>query len=70
MNYWLFQANEDEYGLTAEIPKRLGKGDDWGAPRYRDRLKEGDTVLLWQSGPSAGIYGLGKTDGHALQKPE
>jgi len=69
MNYWLFQANEDEYRLTAEIPKRLGKGDDWGAPRYRDRLKEGDTVVLWQSGPSAGIYGLGKLTGTPYKSP-
>jgi len=68
MNYWLFQAN-DEYPLTVEIPKRLGKGDYWLAQRYRDKLKEGDKVVFWQSGPSAGIYGLGELTGTPYESP-
>jgi hypothetical protein len=57
--FWLFAANPDRYKLVEEIPLRLGKGDFWDVKIYRDKLRGGDKVILWQNGDEAGIYGFG-----------
>jgi hypothetical protein len=57
--FWLFQANPDEYKLVEEVPARLAKGDRWLVKQHRDKLRAGDRVILWQSGDEAGIYAFG-----------
>jgi len=57
--FWLFAANPDRYKLVEEIPLRLGKGDCWDVKQFRDKLRGGDKVILWQSGDEAGIYAFG-----------
>jgi hypothetical protein len=57
--FWLFAANPDRYKLVEEIPLRLGKGDCWHVKQFRDKLRGGDKVILWQSGDEAGIYAFG-----------
>lgn len=64
---WLFGANKERYDLTKKL-KRL-KEDWWDVKCYREhRLRPGDTVLLWQSGAQAGIYGIGELTSEAYQE--
>jgi|GEM_PF-1402430 len=56
MKYWLFQAVPSVYDLLTEITAR--KGDVWHPTCHIDDMKKGDKVVLWQSGPSAGVYGF------------
>jgi predicted RNA-binding protein with PUA-like domain len=60
MNIWLYQATLEEYNLSEQVPAKLHKLDDWRTTRYRDKMKAGDKVILWQSGADAGIYALGE----------
>lgn len=60
---WIFQAVPKWYDLEKEVPKRRRKsarGDAWSVTRFRQLMDPKDRVLLWQSGPKAGIYGTGK----------
>jgi hypothetical protein len=68
MQTWLFQAN-DEYDLTVQVPRRLGKKDDWLVRRYRDEMEIGDKVVLWQSGSAAGVYALGELTSTPYEAP-
>src|SRR6185437_5995660 len=67
-NIWLFQANPKLYDLAAEI--RPGEKEDWLLPIQRQRVSDGDSVVLWQSGAKAGIYGFGKISGRPFQKDD
>lgn len=57
---WIFQATPEQYRLKDELPKLgIGAVDRWAVSAYEKQIQEGDTVLLWQSGKEAGIYGRG-----------
>ncbi|MEV6842266.1 hypothetical protein [Actinoplanes sp. NPDC051411] len=47
---WLLQYN----------PAHEQPGDYWPVRRYRDRVRVGDEVALWASGPGGGVVGLGR----------
>jgi predicted RNA-binding protein with PUA-like domain len=54
MNYWIFKANPEKYG----IDKRLLDSDPsiiWAITRYQDRIQNGDTVFIWRTGTPRGI---------------
>lgn len=68
MHVWLFQA-KDAYKLTEKVPPRLGRGDSWLAKRYRDDMEVGDKVILWQSGPAAGVYAFGELASTPYEQP-
>ena len=68
MQFWLFQANDD-YELNEQVPARLGKGDSWLARRYRDDMEVGDKLILWQSGPAAGVYAFGELASTPYEQP-
>ncbi|MGA9883360.1 MAG: EVE domain-containing protein [Candidatus Acidiferrales bacterium] len=55
--FWLFGANPGRYKFVDEL--RLGKADWWYVKQFRDKLRRGDKVILWQSGDEAGIYAFG-----------
>ena len=63
MSIWLFQAENESYNLREEVPLRLNNGDYWLVRRYFKKMKVGDTALLWQSGPDAGLYATAKVIG-------
>jgi len=63
-NVWLFQANPKFYDLAERVPQaHIGDEDTWTVTRHRDEMRPGDTVLLWLSGPNAGIYAIGELTG-------
>lgn len=60
---WIFQAVPKRYDILTEVPERLVKrriGDRWLVTHFASRMLIGDLVLLWRSGPTAGIYGTGR----------
>jgi hypothetical protein len=72
---WIFQ-----YVLKENPPKwaervKKGKPEYWRVTRYKNDIKHGDTVYIWESGKDGGIRGKGrvelpgKMDGSTLRLP-
>ncbi|WP_460526580.1 AAA family ATPase [Flindersiella endophytica] len=62
--YWMFQCNPKQYDLFEHLPQLPpGTNDSWVVTRYRDEMRPGDGVVLWQSGARAGIYALARLTG-------
>ncbi len=69
---WIFQANPNHFDLVAylEAPStQVGSVDSWSVRRYENQIRDGDTVLLWSAGKSAGIYGAGTIVGSSYARP-
>lgn len=64
VNYWLFQANPQVFRLQEAL------ADDalrtFAVKAHKKNIKEGDKIILWQSGKKAGCYALAT----ALSEPE
>ena len=61
---WLFQANPRFYNLAEDLADvKVGDEDGWIVSRYRDEMRTGDIVVLWQSGKDAGVYAVGELIG-------
>ncbi len=59
--FWLFQANPNQWDLLQHLPEMPpGHVDDWTVTRHRNDMQPGDGVVLWQAGPAAGVYALGR----------
>lgn len=70
---WLFQANPKLWNLEENLEgMTVGDEDDWAVSRFREEIKVGDPVILWQSGDRAGIYALGEisSDVFLRERPE
>ena len=58
---WIFQATPGQYNLADELRNyAVGDEDSWAVTTYYRQMHAGDTLLLWQSGPAAGIYAAGE----------
>lgn len=55
-NYWVFQCNPIFYDITGAL--KTGRPIKWRVVAHKDRIKRGDKVILWVSGPEAGCYAL------------
>ncbi len=55
-NYWLFQANPQVFRLRDAL--RADALKTFAVTAHKQEIKEGDKVILWQSGKEAGCYGL------------
>jgi MoxR-like ATPase len=59
--HWLFQANPDKWDLEMEARRTgLGGEEHWSVSRHESEMRTGDSVVLWKSGPRAGVYALGE----------
>jgi hypothetical protein len=68
---WLFQANPNFYSLAKELTAmKVGQEDSWSVTRYKDRIKPGDHVVLWQGGREAGVYATAEIIGRPFQRSE
>lgn len=57
---WILQANPDRF----EIDRALRELEviDWRVPQYAAEIQRGDGVVIWRSGPEAGVVGY--REGH------
>jgi hypothetical protein len=66
---WLFQANPKHWDLehklqtVSPVTRTTGR-----SPRYREEMSPGDTVVLWQGGPNAGVYAVGELVGEPFER--
>jgi predicted RNA-binding protein with PUA-like domain len=58
VSYWLFQANRSRYDVLADLER--GGPSTWNISHRRAELAIGDGVLIWLSGPEAGVYARGR----------
>jgi MoxR-like ATPase len=56
---WMFQALPDVFDLDAHLrTASVGTEATWSVTRYRNEMRPGDPLVLWQGGPNAGIRAL------------
>lgn len=55
-NYWIFQGNPTIYDIESAL--KQGHLKSWKVAAHRDKIKNGDQVILWQTGANAGCYAL------------
>ena len=68
--HWLFQANPDYWDIEVEVPKMgVGNEDTWIVSRHGGEMRPGDSLVLWKSGPRAGVYGLAELTGSLTTRP-
>jgi hypothetical protein len=57
----MFQANPKSYGVRAALA-RIAEHDQrisWLTTRYRNEIRSGNCVYLWEAGPTGGIRAIG-----------
>jgi 5-methylcytosine-specific restriction enzyme B len=67
---WIFQANPEFYKIREAV--RSLSEQTWLVAQHRDRIRPGDRVFLWESGPDGGIVGRATVQNlpQALPNPE
>jgi hypothetical protein len=68
LNYWVFQGNPKIYDFVEARNK--GAIDQWTATAHRDKMKIGDKVIFWLTGPEAGCYALGEITSEPFENKE
>ena len=53
-NYWIFQGNPSVYNITKALQAEHVKS--WKVAAHKDKIKNGDQIILWQTGKEAGCY--------------
>lgn len=67
-NVWLFQGRPQYFDIREELVNSPeGETDSWTVTSYREQMKSGDVVIIWQAGDEAGIYALGELTGEPYQ---
>ena len=72
---WMFQANPAQFDLEARLaevnddPTSESNLEEWKVTRYRAQMQVGDTALIWQSGPYAGIYAVAEISDTFFDRP-
>jgi hypothetical protein len=67
-NYWIFQGSPKIYNAVAAINADAVKS--WTVSAHRDKIKKGDKIILWLTGPNSGCYALGRVDSEVTQMKE
>ena len=55
-NYWIFQGNPKIYDIKSALADNAI--DTWAVKAHKDKIKEGDKVILWVTGKDSGCYAL------------
>src|SRR5437764_9221309 len=61
MNTWLFQGNPKYFRVRAAVShfKKENLPITWLVTRHKAKIRTGDEVFFWQSGPDAALVGWG-----------
>lgn len=60
VNYWVFQCNPTIYNIENAL--RDHQVISWSVKAHKDKIMEGDKVILWVTGEESGCYALAKVD--------
>jgi hypothetical protein len=55
---WIFQANPTRFDIVGALEALDTIA--WRVPQHTGSVAAGDIVVIWRSGPEAGIVGLGR----------
>lgn len=55
-NYWIFQGNPKIYDIKTALADNAI--DTWAVKAHKDKIIEGDKVILWVTGKDSGCYAL------------
>ena len=58
INYWIFQGNPKIFDFETALKENILT--DWTVSAHKDKIKEGDKVILWITGDKSGCYALGE----------
>ena len=67
-NSWIFQGNPNFYDIRGAI--RALKKLNWLVQRFKEEIKGGDRVYLWESGSEGGIVGVAEVAEAPQMRPE
>jgi len=67
-NYWLFQGNPKVFDFEAAI--KANAIHSWTVSAHRDKIKDGDKVILWITGPYSGCYALAEIISEPYERQE
>ncbi|MBK9736887.1 MAG: EVE domain-containing protein [Saprospiraceae bacterium] len=56
VSYWIFQCNPDMFDLKTGLNEDLV--NTWTVTAHKDKIREGDKVIIWMTGSDAGCYAL------------
>ncbi|MFH2060485.1 MAG: AAA family ATPase [Pseudomonadota bacterium] len=56
LNYWIFQGNPKAFDFEKGLKENLI--DNWTVTAHKDKIKNGDKVVIWITGKNAGCYAL------------
>jgi len=63
VSVWIFQGNPQRYDiLNALSDPDIGHEIHWTVNQHKLKIRQGHLVLLWMSGPEAGIYALARVE--------
>ena len=68
---WIFQANPKMFDLMSWLSEPdvgVGTRSEWYLAQHKDKVRDGDTVLLWMAGGDAGIYASGRLVGAPFER--
>lgn len=54
LGYWIFQSNPAKYDLVGAL--KAGALRQWSVNQHASEIKQGDRVVLWQSGAEGGVF--------------
>jgi predicted RNA-binding protein with PUA-like domain/DNA replication protein DnaC len=55
-SYWIFQANPDHFDIHTAL--KNNQLNSWTVRGHKDKIKEGDKVIIWLTGKESGCYAL------------
>jgi hypothetical protein len=69
MAFWIFKGNPEKYRLADRLadPSPI---ITWTVTRFRDEIRPGDTVFLWETGANRGIRAVLRVDEPPRDIPE
>ncbi|RLI31711.1 hypothetical protein DRO56_04830 [Candidatus Bathyarchaeota archaeon] len=67
--YWIFQFNPRKYRWFDWIKENEGKTEQWLTSQHSKEIHKGDKVVVWASGPKAGVYAIGEILTNPKRKP-
>jgi len=65
--FWVFQSTPRSYDLIADLEAGNNIGS-WSVSAHKDKIQEGDKVILWVAGKDAGCYAFAETTGEPVEE--